>query len=112
MGSLTAARPAEAYEIAGIQALQDCSERACGVGIEDTLLPMLAMSLLCESGALRGQIVRAHVTQIADAIHRRDAAAEFLNRAASGFARCCDVESAAELLEAATLRRLRPRHRV
>jgi len=110
LGSLTANRPAEAYEIAGIQALQNCSEHASR-GIEDTLYPLLAMSVLSETGGLHGQDVRGRVMEIADAICSAQLASEFLAQAAMGFARCSDHQSAGELLEAAALRRLRARFR-
>jgi hypothetical protein len=107
MGSLTASRPAESYEIAAIQALQECSALARRQGMTDTLHPILAMSVLCENRALRGEAIRARVIEIADATDTGELAAEFLNRAAGGFARCSDVQSAAELMEAAALRRLK-----
>lgn len=109
MGRVTAVRSAEAFEIAGIQALQDCSGPAPGGGIEDTLYPLLAMSVLSETGGLQGQALCDRVIAIADQIPSYDAAAELLNRAAGGFARSTDGQSAADLLEAAAVRRLRSR---
>lgn len=103
MGSLTKSWPAEAYEIAGIRVLQECLDPANSQCIEDTLYPLLAMSVLTECGGLNGQPAFARVMEIAAAIPSRESAASFLTRAAGGFARCLDIESAAELLEAAAL---------
>lgn len=106
MGSVTAARPAETYEIAAIRALQECSQLSLAEWSGDTVYPLLALSVLAETGSLQGREVRLHVTQIAHAIPSSDSAANFLITAAKGFARCTDTESAAELAEAAGLRRL------
>lgn len=107
MGRLTTARPAEAYEVAAIQALQTCTASARTELVYDDLLALLAMSVLRETGALHGEAMCASVLRIANAIRPIEASARFLNRAAAGFAGCSDDQSAGELLEAAAIRRLR-----
>jgi hypothetical protein len=95
-------RPAEAYEIAGIQALQDYSLAAAIDGLDSALGPLLALSVIAGRTGLEGDEIFVKVKALAEALAahgRAGAARELLEGATRGFVAGGDHQSAADLAE-------------
>jgi hypothetical protein len=99
-------RPGEAYEIAGIQALQDYSLAAAVGGLDSALGPLLALSVIAGRTGLVGTEIFAKVKGLAQALAehgRAGAVRELLEGAIGGFVAGGDNQAAADLAELVVL---------
>jgi hypothetical protein len=99
-------RPPEAYEIAGIQALQDYSLAAAVGGLDSALGPLLALSVIAGRTGLVGAEIFAMVKGLAQALAehgRAGAVRDLLEGAIGGFVAGGDNQAAADLAELVVL---------
>jgi hypothetical protein len=99
-------RPSEAYEIAGIQAFQDYSLAAAVGGLDSSLGPLLALSVIAGRTGLAGAEIFAKVKGLAQALAahgQAGTAREVLEGAVRGFVAGGDHQAAADLAELVVL---------
>lgn len=101
-GSAPIKRPREAYEIAGIQALQDYSLAAAVGALDSSLGPLLALSVIAGRNGLEGAEIFAKVRALAQALAAHGqavAATELIEGAIRGFVAGSDHQAVADLAE-------------
>ena len=95
-------RPAEAYEIAGIQALQDYSLAAAVGALDSSLGPLLALSVMAGRTGLAGAEIFVKVKALGQALAahgQAGTARELLEGAMRGFVAGGDYQAAADAAE-------------